>query len=115
MRSIGLNTRIKPGPFALSSRRPRRKITPRSYSARILIEFSTYKTTITIGTTTNRFTGSLRIAVANLAWRRYSAIRRPAWADAGELERKRSLCPPQAKWIDRRAKRHLADPSLDGS
>ncbi len=42
MRSSGANTKIRPGPLASGSRRPRRKITPRSYSARILIELSRY-------------------------------------------------------------------------
>ena len=62
MRSIGANTRMMPGPFAVPSNRPSRKMTPRSYSARILIEFSKYKTTIAIGTRINRSgTGNLRI------------------------------------------------------
>src|ERR1043165_175000 len=43
IRSIGAKTRKSPGPFASGSRRPRRKITPRSYSGRILIEASRYR------------------------------------------------------------------------
>ena len=37
IRSIGGNTRITPGPFGIPSTRPSLKITPRSYSARILM------------------------------------------------------------------------------
>src|ERR1700693_6096248 len=47
MRSTGANTRMSPGPFASGSTRPRRKMTPRSYSRRILIELSRYTMTIT--------------------------------------------------------------------
>jgi len=39
MRSMGENTRMIPGPFGLESTRPSRKITPLSYSLRILMEF----------------------------------------------------------------------------
>src|SRR6202021_869877 len=46
MRSIGANTRMTPGPLAALKRRPRRKITPRSYSANILTELSKYRTTM---------------------------------------------------------------------
>src|SRR5205807_8978270 len=46
MRSTGANTRMIPGPLGLGSSRPRRKITPRSYSRRILIELRMYRTTI---------------------------------------------------------------------
>ena len=45
IRSTGANTRMMPGPFSCPSKRPRRKITPRSYSARILIELRRYKIT----------------------------------------------------------------------
>ena len=50
MRSIGANTRMMPGPFAFGSKRPRRKITPRSYSARILIELRMYRAKMMIAT-----------------------------------------------------------------
>src|ERR1017187_3652748 len=40
IRSTGANTKTSPGPFGSFSNRPSRKITPRSYSRRILIEFS---------------------------------------------------------------------------
>ena len=40
IRSIGANTRMMPGPFGAGSSLPSRKITPRSYSFRILIEVS---------------------------------------------------------------------------
>src|SRR4051812_47122805 len=52
MRSMGLNTRMTPGPLARSSSFPRRKTTPRSYSARILIELIRYSTTIRAATRT---------------------------------------------------------------
>src|SRR5712692_1847502 len=42
MRSTGAKTRATPGPLACSSTRPRRKMTPRSYSARILIDEITH-------------------------------------------------------------------------
>ena len=45
IRSIGANTRMTPGPFGCGSSLPSRKITPRSYSARILMELSRYSTT----------------------------------------------------------------------
>src|SRR5205809_3110548 len=47
IRSIGANTRITPGPFGRGNNFPNRKMTPRSYSARILIELITYSTTMT--------------------------------------------------------------------
>src|SRR5579862_1713740 len=50
IRSMGLNTRITPGPLARDSTRPRRKITPRSYSARILMDESRYNTTMSTTT-----------------------------------------------------------------
>src|SRR4026207_562642 len=46
MRSMGAKTRMMPGPLGLGSTRPRRKITPRSYSARILMEDSRYTPTM---------------------------------------------------------------------
>src|SRR5450759_1954741 len=45
MRSIGAKTRMTPGPFSLGSSLPNRKMTPRSYSARILIDPRKYSTT----------------------------------------------------------------------
>ncbi len=50
MRSNGLKTKMMPGPLGSSSRRPRRKITPRSYSARILMQERTQMTTMTSAT-----------------------------------------------------------------
>ena len=46
MRSNGAKTRISPGPLGSGSSRPSRKITPRSYSRRILIELSSQIPTI---------------------------------------------------------------------
>ena len=40
MRSMGANTSATPGPFGCGKTRPKRKITPRSYSLRILIDDS---------------------------------------------------------------------------
>src|SRR5262249_19915931 len=48
MRSIGRNTRITPGPLAAGRTRPSLKITPRSYSGRILIELKRYSAIIRI-------------------------------------------------------------------
>src|SRR5262249_47005317 len=42
MRSMGANTPMIPGPFSLGNKCPNRKITPRSYSARIFMELSKY-------------------------------------------------------------------------
>ena len=46
MRSMGANTRTTPGPFGCGSSLPSRKITPRSYSARMLIDINRYTTRI---------------------------------------------------------------------
>src|SRR5712692_2190143 len=47
MRSTGTKTKQTPGPLGFVSTRPRRKMTPRSYSARILMEEMRYtKTTM---------------------------------------------------------------------
>src|SRR5262245_13035090 len=46
IRSIGRKTRITPGPLAAGNTRPSLKITPRSYSGRILIELHRYSTMI---------------------------------------------------------------------
>src|ERR1700737_541525 len=59
MRSTGTNTRMIPGPLAFGSSRPRRKITPRSYSRRILIELTMYRTTIITRMTGREITRSL--------------------------------------------------------
>jgi hypothetical protein len=50
--SIGAKTRKIPGPFASGSSRPRRKITPRSYSGRILMELRMYRASTTRTTIT---------------------------------------------------------------
>src|SRR3989338_9959369 len=42
IRSMGQKTRIIPGPLALGSNRPSRKMTPRSYSLNILMELMRY-------------------------------------------------------------------------
>ena len=46
MRSIGANTKMTPGPFGRGYSLPKRKITPRSYSFRTLMELRRYRTTI---------------------------------------------------------------------
>src|SRR5512135_3569788 len=46
IRSIGAKTRMTPGPLGCGNSLPRRKMTPRSYSARILIELKRYRSTI---------------------------------------------------------------------
>ena len=38
--TAGAKTKIRPGPFGCGNSLPRRKMTPRSYSARILMELS---------------------------------------------------------------------------
>src|SRR3989442_596917 len=47
IRSIGKNTKAMPGPLALSSRRPSRNTTARSYSFRILMLKTSHKATMT--------------------------------------------------------------------
>src|SRR5262245_54909456 len=47
MRSMGRNTRITPGPFGRGRSFPRRKMTPRSYSDRILTELIRYSRAMT--------------------------------------------------------------------
>ena len=45
MRSTGPKTMISPGPLGLGMARPRRKITPRSYSFRTRMQVNRYKAT----------------------------------------------------------------------
>src|SRR5512133_818498 len=63
MRSRGAKTKINPGPLAADSSRPRRKITPRSYSARILMELRRYRATMIIAIVPNE------IGIASIASR----------------------------------------------
>ena len=61
MRSTPGIKRIKPGPRAPTSR-PRRKITPRSYSCTILTaEVTTRKATTTTATRTTTMLGTIRL------------------------------------------------------
>src|SRR5436309_13629531 len=59
--SIGAKTRKMPGHLASLSRRPGRKMTPRSYSGRILIELSRYKPKITTAISANGMREILRL------------------------------------------------------
>src|SRR5258707_10957027 len=59
MRTIfwtGANTKIRPGPLASCIRRPREKITPRSYSRRILMQLRKYRTIMTTAARRGMFT-----------------------------------------------------------
>src|SRR5947209_4314961 len=69
IRSIGANTRKMPGPLASLSRRPRRKMTPRSYSGRILIELSRYKPKITTAISANGMREILLLFLLRLSQR----------------------------------------------